>query len=148
MYARREGWPANVRHFEHIAPPEHSAFYSSTLLTLNVTRASMAATGYCPSGRLFEAAACGTAVVSDWWEGLDTFFEPGKEILIAESADEAISVLTEDPLLLQQIAARAKERALDCHTAEHRARRLLDLLDSPPDMFEQAEPDLLVARGA
>ena len=54
-------------------------------LTLNVTRAAMAEMGYCPSGRLFEAAACGTPIVSDWWEGLDHFFEPGKEILVAKS---------------------------------------------------------------
>jgi len=77
MYEAREHWPKNIRYFEHVAPPEHSAFYSSSPLTLNVTRASMASMGYCPSGRLFEAAACGTAVLSDWWEGLDAFFEPG-----------------------------------------------------------------------
>lgn len=148
MYSQREGWPANIRHFEHIAPPEHSAFYSSSPLALNVTRASMAAMGYCPSGRLFEAAACGTAVLSDWWEGLDSFFEPGKEILIAESSSDAISALIQDRRLVQEIAVRARERALDCHTAEHRARRFLDLLDSPPDVFKQAQSDLLVARGA
>ncbi len=83
MYSSREAWPPNVRHFEHVAPPQHCSFYSSSPLTLNVTRGSMAAMGYCPSGRLFEAAACGTAVLSDWWTGLDSFFEPGAEILIA-----------------------------------------------------------------
>jgi spore maturation protein CgeB len=148
MYTNREGWPGNIRHYEHIAPPEHSAFYSSAPLTLNVTRASMAAMGYCPSGRLFEAAACGTAVLSDWWEGLDAFFEPGLEILIARSCLDAISEITADLSLLKRIAGRAKERTLDCHTAEHRARRLVALLESPADEVAHSQEDLVVARGA
>ena len=61
---------------------EHPAFFCSSRLTLNVTRKAMADMGYCPSGRLFEAAACGVPVLSDTWEGFDTFFEPGAEVLI------------------------------------------------------------------
>jgi spore maturation protein CgeB len=132
MYTHRETWPANIRFFDHVAPPEHCAFYSSSPLTLNVTRGSMAAMGYCPSGRLFEAAACETAVLSDWWGGLDTFFEPGEEILIAQSTAEAIEAISRPPEILTRIGARAKERALACHTAENRAERLLSLLQNLP----------------
>ena len=76
-------WTENIHFVRHLPPAEHPAFYSSSRLTLNVTRHAMAAMGWCPSGRLFEAAACGAAVLSDWWEGLDAFFEPGREILVA-----------------------------------------------------------------
>jgi spore maturation protein CgeB len=148
MYSNRESWPANVRHFEHIAPPDHPAFYSSAPLTLNVTRASMAAMGYCPSGRLFEAAACGAAVISDWWEGLDTFFEPGREIVIAESSGDVVASLAQDQFVTGQIAARARERTLDCHTAGQRARRLIDLLESSRSETDQAEHHLIATRGA
>ena len=122
MYPNLDKWPSNIRHYHHVGPPEHCAFYSSSPLTVNVTRASMAAMGYCPSGRFFEAAAAGTAVLSDWWEGLDTFFEPGEEILIAASTAEAIAAITKDRSALLKIGARAKQRTLDCHTAEIRAR--------------------------
>jgi spore maturation protein CgeB len=136
-YPNPETWPQNIRHYHHVGPPEHCAFYSSSPLTLNVTRASMAAMGYCPSGRFFEATAAGTAVLSDWWEGLDTFFEPGEEILIASSAGDAIAALAKNPEELRRIGARAKRRTLDCHTAEIRARRFLDLIESPRN--ERAE---------
>lgn len=131
MYPDRQTWPENIRYFEHVSPHEHRAFYSSSPLTLNVTRGSMAAMGYCPSGRLFEAAACGTAVLSDWWPGLDTFFTPGEEILIATSTADSLSVLSKDRTLLNQIGSRAKQRALDCHTTEIRAQRFLELIETP-----------------
>lgn len=133
MYPSRQLWPPNVRYFEHIAPPQHCSFYSSSPLTLNVTRGSMAAMGYCPSGRFFEAGACGTAILSDWWTGLDSFFEPGAEILIANSSSEALAAIVKDRAQLEQIGARAKQRTLDCHTADQRARRLIELLETPRD---------------
>ncbi len=130
MYPAPERWPENVHHFSHIPPPRHSAFYSSSPLTLSVTRGTMAAMGYCPSGRLFEAAACGTAVLSDWWDGLDTFFTPNEEILIASSSADAISALADDRAALAKIGSRARERALDCHTAASRACRLIALIET------------------
>jgi spore maturation protein CgeB len=133
MYPNPETWPRNIRHYHHVAPPEHCAFYSSSPLTLNITRASMARMGYCPSGRFFEAGAIGTAVLSDWWEGLDTFFETGKEILTAASAADAIAAIRKDRGALLEIGARAKERTFDCHTAEIRARRLMSLIENPSD---------------
>jgi spore maturation protein CgeB len=147
MYPFPEAWPRNIRHFGHVAPPEHSSFYSSSPLTLNVTRALMASMGYCPSGRLFEAAACGTAILSDSWAGLDLFFEPGEEILIATSTRDAVSVVTKDPGRLRQIGLRARERALDCHTAEIRARRLIALLETPCETPGDMEADSYVLRG-
>ena len=133
MYPHDVFFPSNVRIFDHVAPPAHSAFYCSSPLTLNVTRGSMAAMGYCPSGRLFEAAACGTAVLSDWWPGLETFFEPGEEILIASNTTETVAALTRDRGSLVAIAQRARQRTLACHTAEIRAKRLVDLLTVLPD---------------
>lgn len=146
MYPDPGSWPANVRHFEHIAPPEHSAFYSSSPLTLNITRASMAALGFCPSGRLFEAAACRTAVLSDWWVGLDTFFTPGEEILIATSTADAIAALQKGSAEWERIAARAQQRALDCHTAAIRASRLISLLESPRDEGSEAPENILATQ--
>lgn len=146
MYPSPEAWPRNIRHFGHVPPPEHSSFYSSSPLTLNVTRALMASMGYCPSGRLFEAAACGTAVLSDSWAGLDLFFQPGEEILIASCARDALSAITKDPGLLRQVGSRARERALDCHTAEIRARRLISLLETPREEHSDIEAQSYASR--
>jgi spore maturation protein CgeB len=148
MYPSPEAWPPNIRHFGHVSPPEHSAFYSSSPLTLNITRASMASMGYCPSGRLFEAAACGTAVLSDWWDGLDLFFQPGEEILISTCTRDAVPAITKDRDLLRRIGSRARERALDCHTAEIRARRLMRLLEAPRDERDEIEAESRASRGA
>jgi spore maturation protein CgeB len=148
MYPSPGSWPANIRHFGHVSPPEHSAFYSSSPLTLNVTRVLMASMGYCPSGRLFEAAACGTAILSDWWTGLDQFFQPGEEILIASSTRNAVAEITRDRTLLNEIGARARERALDCHTADIRAERLIDLIETPCDECNQMQTDACASRGA
>jgi spore maturation protein CgeB len=117
-------WPANVERFEHVAPPQHCAFYNEQRLTLNVTRADMRAAGYSPSVRLFEAAACGTPIISDSWPGLETFFEPGTEALIASSSDEVLDHLGKSPAELQRIAERARRRVLEGHTAKVRAQEL------------------------
>ncbi|MBP7147070.1 MAG: glycosyltransferase [Acidobacteria bacterium] len=128
MYPAAFPWTANIRYIPHVPPQDHPAFYCSSPLTLNVTREPMAAMGYCPSGRLFESAACGVPVLSDAWDGLDAFFAPGSEILVARTADEAIAALTLPPERLAEIGRAARARALAEHTAEHRARELLDLL--------------------
>lgn len=117
-------WSDNIFFVRHMPPSEHPAFFCSSRLTLNVTRQAMAAMGYCPSGRLFEAAACGTAVVSDWWEGLDTFFTPGSEILVAGSTDEAVAALELSDKEISAIARAARERTLAEHTSDCRAREL------------------------
>jgi spore maturation protein CgeB len=121
-------WTSNIWFVKHIPPPEHGAFFSSSRLTLNVTRGDMAAMGYCPSGRLFEAAACGAPILSDGWEGLDRFFTPGEEILTASTADEAVAALDLTDAELARIATAGRERTLAEHTAGRRAETLLDYL--------------------
>ena len=123
-------WAPNIAFVRHLPPPEHPAFFSSSRLTLNITRKAMADMGYCPSGRLFEAAACGTPVLSDWWEGLDAFFTPGDQLLVARDSDEAVAALQRDPDDLAAIGRRARERTLDEHTSAHRARELVRAIES------------------
>jgi spore maturation protein CgeB len=118
-------WPDNVQRIEHLPPAEHAGFYNAQRLTLNVTRADMVRAGWSPSVRLFEAAACGVPVVSDWWEGLDSFFAPGTEILVARSAAEVVQHLgSVDEERRAQIGAAARARVLAEHTAEHRVDEL------------------------
>ena len=121
-------WGDNIFFVRHLPPPDHPAFFCSSRLTLNVTRRDMAAMGYCPSGRLFEAAACGVPVLSDWWDGLDSFFTPGAEILIGRTTEDAVAALDMDEDKLRRIARAARERVLDEHTSEHRARELIDMI--------------------
>jgi spore maturation protein CgeB len=117
-------WTSNMFYVRHMPASGHPVFYCSSGLTLNVTRQPMAAMGHCPSTRLFEAAACGTPILSDWWEGLDTFFEPGEEILIARNRAEVGGILNLPADERQRIGQRARERTLACHTADIRAREL------------------------
>lgn len=130
LYPSDFPWRGNTYFVRHVAPPEHPAFYSSSKLTLNVTRAAMADMGYCPSGRLFEAAACGTPIVSDWWKGLDQFFQPGKEIFIAKSSVDAIAAVNLNDDELQSVSRASQERTLGEHTAAHRASELISLIEA------------------
>jgi spore maturation protein CgeB len=122
-------WTGNVFFRRHLPPPEHPAFFCSSGLTVNVTRRAMAEMGWCPSGRLFEAAACGVPILSDRWDGLDAFFTPGEDILTATTTDEAIAAISLPRAELARIAAAARERVLAEHTSEVRARELEALLD-------------------
>lgn len=127
QYPRQLRWPANVRRIRHLNPRWHARFYSSSRLTLNVTRRAMVQAGYSPSVRLFEAAACGAAMVSDNWPGLDSFFLPGKEILIPAGAADVVTYLAEaDESELRRIGRRAQQRVLAEHTAERRAQQFED----------------------
>jgi spore maturation protein CgeB len=130
QYPQQFPWSDNIFFVRHLPPSEHSAFYSSSRLTLNVTRAPMALLGYCPSGRLFEAAACGVPVLSDAWEGLDQFFEVGTEILIANDTADVITALGISDAELARIARAARERVLADHTAARRATELVAALES------------------
>ena len=123
-------WTDNIYFVRHLEPAQHPAFFSSSRLTLNVTRRAMKEMGFCPSGRLFEAAACGAPLLSDYWEGLDLFFEPGAEIIVARDSDEATAAIELPYATLQDIARRARERVLDEHTAVHRAKYLETVLDA------------------
>jgi spore maturation protein CgeB len=123
-------WEQNIYYVRHMPPPSHSEFYCSSSLTLNVTRGAMAEMGYCPSGRLFEAAACGAPLLSDYWEGLETFFEPGREILIARTTEDTVDALELSHEGLRRLATAARDRTLAHHTAACRARDLETILEA------------------
>jgi len=125
LYPADLSWPANVERVEHLAPDRHRAFYAGQRFTLNVTRADMIQRGYSPSVRLFEAACCGVPIISDWWAGLDAFFTPNEEILIARDADDVLLVLRSMPEGRRRaIAEAARARVLGAHTGDHRAAEL------------------------
>ncbi|PTY08075.1 glycosyltransferase [Opitutaceae bacterium EW11] len=123
-------WTPNLYFLRHVEPRRHPAFYCSSRATLNVTRRAMKQMGYCPSGRLFEAAACGTPILSDDWEGLGEFFRVGEDILVARSGEEVVAALERSPEDLRRIGHQARERALAEHTAAHRAMELLSILEN------------------
>nr|WP_249810934.1 glycosyltransferase [Bradyrhizobium sp. 164] len=122
-------WSPNIYFVRHLPPSEHAAFFASSRLTLNVTRRPMAEMGWCPSGRLFEAAACGVPLLSDGWAGIDTFFVPGDEILLAKTEDDTQAALAMPDAELQRIARRGRERTMDQHTSDKRANELVALLE-------------------
>ena len=123
QYPKSILWPKNVRRIVHLNPRWHARFYSSSRLTLNVTRREMVIAGYSPSVRLFEAAACGAAIVSDNWPGLDSFFSPGKEVLLPTDAEDVIRYLNLSDRELRNIGDAAQQRVLDSHTSDVRARQ-------------------------
>jgi spore maturation protein CgeB len=123
QYPADLAWPKNVRRLDHVAPADHPAFYSSSRFTLNLTRADMVTAGYSPSVRLFEASACGAAIVSDNWAGLEEFLTPGGDILVVQNADDVMEILnglSEEER--KKLGERARARVLSEHTSEHRAR--------------------------
>jgi spore maturation protein CgeB len=118
-------WPANVERIEHLSPKSHRAFYNQQAFTLNVTRRSMVRAGYSPSVRLFEAAACGRPIITDRWRGIESFFQPGREILIADSPDQTLEYLLDMPEAERaSIGRRARRRVLAEHTATQRTAQL------------------------
>lgn len=122
QYPSDISWPSNVRRISHIAPADHPVFYSSSRFTLNLTRNDMVTAGFSPSVRLFEASACGTAIVSDAWRGLENFLVPGEEILIPRDEyelSEILSCLPDSERI--RLGRRARERILSEHTSVHRA---------------------------
>lgn len=123
-------WAENIYFVRHLPPAEHPAFYCSSRLTLNITRHAMADMGYCPSGRLFEAAACGVPILSDAWQGLECFFMSGSEILVASNSDEVVAALGLSDRELDRVGRAARERVLANHTADQRAKDLEDALDA------------------
>jgi spore maturation protein CgeB len=119
--------PSNIQHLSHVAPTDHPAFFASARFTLNNT---MARLGYCPSGRLFEAAACGVPIISDWFEGLDEFFDPWREVIVVHSKADVLDALSMSEGELAHRAWLTRERVLERHTAAHRVRELEALVSS------------------
>jgi spore maturation protein CgeB len=126
QYPADVAWPANVERIEHLAPPEHPAFYAAQRFTLNITRAEMRRLGWSPSVRLFEAAACGSAIISDPWAGLEAVLAPGREILLADTTAAVLRVLRDTSEHSRRaLGEAARRRVLAHHTAAHR----IDLLE-------------------
>ncbi len=127
QYPAEIDWPDNVERIEHLSPAEHPAFYSASRFTLNVTRADMISAGWSPSVRLFEAGACGTAIISDRWSGIDEIFQPDSEIVLADRTEEVLAALF---LPTEKLGAAARRAVLARHSAECRAQQFeSDLLD-------------------
>lgn len=145
QYPSNVEWPRNVSRIEHLPPAAHRRFYNRQRFTLNLTRADMIAAGYSPSVRLFEAAACGTPIISDEWPGLDTFFTPGSEIFIARTSQDVGRLLREvSDEQAAQIGQAARRRVLANHTAAHRAAELEGyLIEESTGPLSVAMPDAL-----
>ncbi|WP_018261708.1 CgeB family protein [Methylobacterium sp. WSM2598] len=151
QYPADIAWPPNVERRDHVGPADHPAFYGLSRWTLNVTRADMRAAGYSPSVRLFEAAACGTPILSDDWPGLGTILAPGREIVVAEGPDAVLSALTRtSPAERAALAQAARRRVLARHSAAHRAQELeAALLEAaaPSPKYSQEVSKLPLAEG-
>jgi spore maturation protein CgeB len=130
MYDDRFPWQPNIHLLNHVPATDHPAFYCSALLNLSVSRQAMFENGYCPSGRLFEAAACGAPILTDDWPGLHSFFEPDSEILVAADTAGVVSALDRSPDDLARIASNARARTMEQHTAEVRARELETIMST------------------
>jgi spore maturation protein CgeB len=146
QYPSSIAWPTNVERVLHLSPHLHAAFYCSSCLTLNITRRDMVMAGYSPSVRLFEAAACAATIISDNWPGLDTFFTPGEQVLLASSSDDVARYLSAyDPHELRRVGRAARERVLASHTSDIRAAEFEQALETA--VRKRKEPKFLVAEG-
>lgn len=129
MYPKSIPWKKNVKRIIHLSPSEHPSFYCSSRFTLNLTRDDMAAAGYSPSVRLFEAAACGASILSDWWQGLDDFLTPGRELMVVREASDVTQILRSmTDAEREQLGRAARERILSCHTSHHRALQFEEIV--------------------
>ena len=138
QYPPQFPWASNIHYVPHMPPQEHPPFFCSSRMTLNVTRQAMADMGYCPSGRLFEAASCGTPILSDWWEGLQTIFQPQREILIVREGEDVVRAIETSDRELREMAAAARDRVLREHTADHRAVEMEARLTEAASCFQAA----------
>ena len=129
------GWtgkpmPDNVRYAGHVFTADHNAFNCTPLAVLNVSRESMARYGFSPATRVFEAAGGGACLITDAWEGLELFLEPGREVLAARDGDEVVAHLDAlDQPRARAIGRAARRRIMAEHTYRHRAAELSRLLD-------------------
>lgn len=125
QYPETISWTKNIERIEHLPPAAHREFYNSQKFTLNVTRADMIKAGFSPSVRLFEAAACGVPIISDFWNGLDSIFKINREILVASETPDMrrlfLEIGEEERL---EIAQNARQKVLLYHTAKARAKEL------------------------
>jgi spore maturation protein CgeB len=131
-----EGWsgkpiPRNVRWIGHVSTRDHNRANCSAGLVLNINRESMVNVGFSPPTRVFEAAGAGACVITDYWAGIEEFFAPGSEILVARSGQEVASLLRSTPAAnARRIGERMRQRALRDHCYVQRARQVDQLLKS------------------
>ena len=129
-----EGWggkklPSNVRWFGHVGTNDHNVVNCSARMVLNLNRDSMANVGFSPPTRVFEAAGAAACLITDYWQGIDTFFEPGCEILVARNAGEIVDLLrTVDAKLAREMGEAMRKRALLEHTYALRALQVREIL--------------------
>ena len=128
------GWhdkhmPANVRHLGHVGTADHNAFNCTPRAVLNIARDSMAAVGFSPATRVFEAAGAGACLITDYWEGIEQFLIPGEEVLVARTGQDVADLLADlTTERARAIGEAARRRVLAEHTYELRARQVDDLL--------------------
>jgi len=129
------GWddkpmPANVKYLGHVGTGDHNAFNCTPMAVLNISRESMARYGFSPATRVFEAAGAGACLITDAWEGVEMFLEPGREVLVArDGAEVAEQLQTLTPERARQIGEAALRRVLAEHTYAQRAEKLEELLE-------------------
>ncbi len=143
------GWsgkplPPNVRYAGHVYTADHNAFNCSSRLVLNISRESMARNGYSPATRVFEAAGAAACLITDYWEGIDSFLTPGEEVLVAHSGDEVARLVQEvEPRRARVMGEAARRRVLADHTYTQRGA----LVDSTlQQLFSERTPELELQR--
>jgi spore maturation protein CgeB len=126
MYPANINWGDNVERIDHLPPSEHRKFYNSQRFTMNITRDDMVKAGFSPAVRFFEASACATPIISDYWDGLDSIFKVGTEVLVSKSADDTLKYLTHiTEEERKKIGERARLNVMNNHTSAHRANELI-----------------------
>lgn len=135
-------WPANITRIDHLSPEMHCDFYNRQRFTLNVTRQAMVKLGYSPSVRLFEAAACGVPIISDYWKGLTGLFREGEEIFIARNSNDVVGIINETPEdELAKVGAAVRQKVLNHHTAAHRAEELISYYEEVKNLVIVGDAD-------
>jgi spore maturation protein CgeB len=145
------GWdskllPSNVKNVGHVYTPDHNSFNCTPRAVLNISRASMARFGFSPATRVFEAAGAAACLITDGWEGIEQFFEPEKEVLVAQRGDEVAARLEDlTPGRAHEIGRAAYHRALSEHTYAHRAMQFDQILG---DRSRRARSQILASTAA
>ncbi len=120
-----KGLPSNIKYLGHVSSRDHNAFNSSSMAILNVCRESMASNGFSPPTRVFEAAGAGACLITDYWEGIEMFLEPDKEVLVARNGEEVAEILqTLTKEVASNIGRQGYQRVMNEHTYLKRAEQL------------------------
>jgi spore maturation protein CgeB len=139
------GWgdkhmPNNINYIGHVFTADHNGLNCTPTAVLNISRDSMAKYGFSPATRVFEAAGAGACIITDYWEGIDFFFMPGKEILVAKSGDEVTEILKSlTPEKAREIGDAAYKKVLSAHTYNHRAELLQSIFNKSLSAAQQVQ---------